>query len=40
MIRRVGETAASRTPTMLGIDRQAKSGHMEKFWKPVGEEGN
>jgi hypothetical protein len=40
MIRRVGETAASTTPTMLGIDKQVKRGHMAKFWKPVGEDGN
>ena len=35
MIRRVGDTAASITPTMLGIDRHVKSGHMAKFWNPV-----
>jgi hypothetical protein len=40
MMRRVGEMAASITPTMLGIDKQVKRGHMAKFWKPVGEEGN
>jgi hypothetical protein len=40
MIRRVGDTAASITPTMLGMERQVKRGHMAKFWKPVGEEGN
>jgi len=40
MMRRVGEIAASTTPTMLGIDRQQNRGHMAKFWKPVGEDGN
>jgi hypothetical protein len=28
------------TPTMLGIERQENNGHIAKFWKPVGEEGN
>ena len=40
MIRRVDDTAASTTPTMLGMDKQVNSGHMLKFWKPVGEDGN
>jgi len=40
MMRLVGETAASIMPTMLGIERQLKRGHSEKFWKPVGEDGN
>lgn len=32
--------AASITPTMFGMERHVNSGHIEKFWKPVGEEGN
>jgi hypothetical protein len=39
-MRRVGETAASRTPTIFGIDKHMNSGHIAKFWNPVGEEGN
>lgn len=40
MIRRVGDRAASTTPTMFGIDKQENNGHMAKFWKPVGDDGN
>jgi len=40
MMRRVGDKAASMTPTMLGMDKHENNGHMAKFWKPVGEEGN
>ena len=40
IMRRVDDTAASITPTMFGIDKQVKRGHMLKFWKPVGDDGN